>query len=133
VADSVGVVSTESGDAPRRQGDVYDDPADTFVATFLRLLPMNLIEDGTVTIGFRPEHFRPADAGEREELKAPFTIEIVECLGADGLLYGTLGGRFAGRAAFSRLPSYRLAPPVGETREFVVDRFIAGFTAGDVK
>ncbi|HEY6065995.1 MAG TPA: ABC transporter ATP-binding protein [Thermoanaerobaculia bacterium] len=101
--------------------DVYDDPADTFVATFLGSPPMNLIENGPETIGFRPEHFRPADVGEREELKAPFTIENVEYLGADRLLYGTLGGRFAGRTVFSRLPSYRPAPPVGETREFVVE------------
>ncbi|PYU82926.1 MAG: ABC transporter ATP-binding protein, partial [Acidobacteria bacterium] len=40
--------------------DVYDHPADTFVATFLGSPPMNLAEIGDVIVGFRPEHFRPA-------------------------------------------------------------------------
>src|SRR5271169_5868501 len=40
--------------------DVYDNPADTFVATFLGSPPMNLVELGDVIVGFRPEHFRPA-------------------------------------------------------------------------
>src|SRR6266481_4508937 len=39
--------------------DVYDNPADTFVATFLGSPPMNLAELGDVIVGFRPEHFRP--------------------------------------------------------------------------
>src|SRR6476659_9883733 len=38
---------------------VYDDPADTFVATFLGSPPMNLVESGDVIVGFRPEHFFP--------------------------------------------------------------------------
>jgi multiple sugar transport system ATP-binding protein len=102
--------------------EVYDDPADTFVATFLGSPPMNLIDDGGVTIGFRPEHFRPAEAGPGEELRAPFTVENVEYLGADRLLYGSLGGRFSGRSAFSRLPSYGPAPATGSTQDFVVER-----------
>src|SRR5499426_1119917 len=38
---------------------VYDEPADTFVATFLGSPPMNLVEEGDVIVGFRPEHFFP--------------------------------------------------------------------------
>src|SRR5262249_50212339 len=38
--------------------EVYDEPADTFVATFLGSPPMNLIENDGAIIGFRPEHFR---------------------------------------------------------------------------
>src|SRR6266436_3764786 len=34
--------------------DVYDHPADTFVATFLGSPPMNLAELGDVIVGFRP-------------------------------------------------------------------------------
>src|ERR1700756_1140779 len=41
--------------------EVYDDPADTFVATFLGSPPMNLVENGDVIVGFRPEHFRLAE------------------------------------------------------------------------
>src|ERR1700730_9757458 len=39
--------------------EVYDEPADTFVATFLGSPPMNLVEQGDVIAGFRPEHFFP--------------------------------------------------------------------------
>src|SRR5215475_15183489 len=38
--------------------EVYDQPADTFVATFLGSPPMNLIENDGIIVGFRPEHFR---------------------------------------------------------------------------
>src|SRR4030095_15194974 len=41
--------------------EVYDDPADTFVATFLGSPPMNLLEWDGLVLGFRPEHVR---AGE---------------------------------------------------------------------
>ena len=40
--------------------EVYDDPADTFVATFLGSPPMNLLETDDVIVGFRPERFLPA-------------------------------------------------------------------------
>ncbi|HZI67040.1 MAG TPA: ABC transporter ATP-binding protein [Thermoanaerobaculia bacterium] len=101
--------------------EVYDDPADTFVATFLGSPPMNLIDDGRVTIGFRPEHFRPADAAAPGALRTPFRVDNVEYLGADRLLHGELGGRFAGRTAFSRLASHVAAPRVGDTLDFVVE------------
>src|SRR5436853_2504674 len=39
---------------------VYDDPADSFVATFLGSPPMNLLDHGDVIVGFRPEHLVPA-------------------------------------------------------------------------
>src|SRR5260370_34336501 len=49
------------GDA-RKGGtkEVYDDPAATFVATFLCSPPMNLISNQDVIVGFRPEHLRLA-------------------------------------------------------------------------
>src|SRR5204863_198996 len=44
--------------------EVYEDPVDTFVATFVGQPPMNLLEvrhpPGTL-LGFRPEHFLPRD------------------------------------------------------------------------
>ena len=40
--------------------EIYDDPADTFVATFLGSPPMNLVPDASgELLGFRPEHFVP--------------------------------------------------------------------------
>src|SRR5512141_2854460 len=41
--------------------EVYDTPADTFVATFLGSPPMNLLENGDFIVGFRPEHLLPTD------------------------------------------------------------------------
>src|SRR3989442_1067244 len=41
--------------------EVYDRPADTFVATFLGSPPMNLLEDGDLIVGFRPEHLLPIE------------------------------------------------------------------------
>ena len=52
--------------------DVYDNPADTFVATFLGSPPMNLVELGDVIVGFRPEHFRPASALSGDSVFIPF-------------------------------------------------------------
>src|SRR5215208_865959 len=41
--------------------EIYDDPADTFVATFLGSPPMNLIPNVPTgeLLGFRPEHVIP--------------------------------------------------------------------------
>ena len=41
--------------------EVYDDPADTFVATFLGSPPMNLVPRDGHLVGFRPEHLLPED------------------------------------------------------------------------
>jgi multiple sugar transport system ATP-binding protein len=101
--------------------EVYDDPADTFVATFLGSPPMNLIADGSVTVGFRPEHFRPAAGAGPGAFRASFRVDNVEYLGADRLLHGELLGRFAGRTAFSRLAAHVAAPRVGDTLDFAVE------------
>src|SRR5437879_7721473 len=45
--------------------DVYDEPADTFVATFLGSPPMNLLPADGAIVGFRPEHFLPPGVAER--------------------------------------------------------------------
>ncbi|MCQ0018780.1 ATP-binding cassette domain-containing protein [Actinomadura madurae] len=41
--------------------EVYDDPSDTFVATFIGSPPMNLVRRDDVLVGFRPEHLLPAE------------------------------------------------------------------------
>src|SRR5215211_6580947 len=56
--------------------EIYDDPADTFVATFLGSPPMNLVGRNGRLVGFRPEHFFPRSlAGGADDL-APFTFTI---------------------------------------------------------
>jgi multiple sugar transport system ATP-binding protein len=101
--------------------EVYDDPADTFVATFLGSPPMNLIEYGDVTVGFRPEHFRLAeDIKETDKVPFKFRVENVEYLGAEFILSGLLmGGKADGKKVIARLllgHSYE----VGVTYDFAV-------------
>jgi multiple sugar transport system ATP-binding protein len=84
---------------------VYDDPADTFVATFLGSPPMNLIENDGVIVGFRPEHFRlSSDITESEKVTFKFRVENVEYLGAEFILAGILvGGKADGKKVIARL------------------------------
>jgi len=87
--------------------EVYDDPADTFVATFLGSPPMNLLELSDVIVGFRPEHFLPVEmVSEGSRVAFRFRINYMEYLGAERILYGTLeGGRFGSKEIMARLPS----------------------------
>ncbi len=83
--------------------DVYDNPADTFVATFLGSPPMNLVENGDAIVGFRPEHFRLAENISGAKVPFKFRVENVEYLGAEFILSGALlGGTLDGKKAISR-------------------------------
>ncbi len=87
--------------------EAYEEPADTFVATFLGSPPMNLLEHDKVIVGFRPEHLRPA-ASPRAGVHIPFRfrLKLIEFLGSESILYGALeGGRFNRQSVVSRLPS----------------------------
>ncbi len=85
--------------------EVYDDPADTFVATFLGSPPMNLLENQDLIIGFRPEHFRLAETvTDSARVLFNFHVENVEYLGAEFILAGTLAGGMAdGKMVIARL------------------------------
>jgi multiple sugar transport system ATP-binding protein len=84
--------------------EVYDDPADTFVATFLGSPPMNLLEDGGLVAGFRPESLVPAAMARGEHVPLRFRVTLAEYLGSERILHGVLeGGRFDGRKAVSRI------------------------------
>src|SRR5208282_315247 len=86
--------------------DVYDNPADTFVATFLGSPPMNLVEHDDAIVGFRPEHFRPASTSAADSVLFRFKIENREYLGSEWVVSGTLvGGKFEGKKIVSRLAS----------------------------
>jgi len=85
--------------------EVYDDPADTFVATFLGSPPMNLMEMDGMIVGFRPEHFRVTeDVKESAKVAFKFRVENVEYLGAEFILAGNLvGGKADGKKVIARL------------------------------
>jgi multiple sugar transport system ATP-binding protein len=86
--------------------EIYHDPADTFVATFLGSPPMNLLELERHYLGFRPETFLPAEVIENGApiTNFPFHVGRVENLGSDRLLYGTVGGGEEDRTV-AKLPS----------------------------
>ena len=107
---------------------IYDQPANTFVATFLGSPGMNLLpvaEDELV--GFRPEHLQPTgDATTSADAVVRFDYRVtrLEYLGADRLLYGTIDD-FRGdpHLTLARLPSnVTMAFEVGRTYPFAVTR-----------
>src|SRR5437660_1488597 len=86
--------------------EVYDDPADTFVATFLGSPPMNLAELGDVIVGFRPEHFLPATSITGETIPLRFRVENTEYLGSEWIVSGLLvGGKLDAKKVVSRIPN----------------------------
>ena len=112
--------------------EVYEEPVDTFVATFVGQPPMNLIPGrdpahpaGTL-LGFRPEHFLPRAhfaAGEPLQTFA-FAVRRVEYLGSDRYVYGNVAEGAADDATvIAKLPAtVGTAIPEGETVEFAVPR-----------
>src|SRR6266704_6942698 len=85
--------------------DVYEDPADTFVATFLGSPPMNLVEFSDVIVGFRPESFLPAKiVSSDKHVRFRYKVNYVEYLGAERVLYGAIeGSHFESKEIISRL------------------------------
>jgi multiple sugar transport system ATP-binding protein len=99
--------------------EVYGEPADTFVASFLGSPPMNVVDGPDCLVGFRPEHFLPREAHDPGRPLVPlgFRVARVEYLGADRLLYGVLEGKFQDARAIGRLPS-TVALPIEARRRY---------------
>jgi multiple sugar transport system ATP-binding protein len=102
--------------------EVYDQPADTFVATFLGSPPMNLLDDGSVIVGFRPEALLPASMVPQPAVPVRLRVTNVEYLGAERILYGAVeGGRFDGKKVLSRIAvSAGAANVEGATHDFAI-------------
>ena len=73
---------------------IYDDPANTFVATFLGSPSMNILPGKQVDIGFRPENFLPKTLADNSESAKTlrYNVKRIEYLGADRLVYGHIEG-----------------------------------------
>ncbi len=104
--------------------ELYDSPADTFVAGFLGSPPMNLLERGGRIVGFRPEHLLPAAPGAAADGAFALQVRVkrLEFLGADWLIYGVLEGTPQEEKILSKVPP-RVAGTLreGELREFRVE------------
>jgi multiple sugar transport system ATP-binding protein len=75
-------------------GEVYDHPANVFVAQFIGTPPMNLLRGSlaeaiakrpNVIVGIRPEYLRLGDG-------IPATIDMVEPIGHETIVYATADG-----------------------------------------
>jgi multiple sugar transport system ATP-binding protein len=102
--------------------EIYDEPSDTFVATFLGSPPMNLVPD-TATgelLGFRPEHFIPWEAEMGDNwVRFPYHVHRTEYLGAERLLYGEIGQA----KAVARFPANAdIHTDIGSTTDYAVRR-----------
>ena len=81
--------------------EVYEKPANTFVASFIGTPPMNLFPPGVYdlarTVGIRPEHVRVARADDPAAASAPgalqATADIVETLGSETIVHAVVDGR----------------------------------------
>jgi multiple sugar transport system ATP-binding protein len=105
--------------------EIYQWPADTFVATFVGSPPMNLLGEGAVLTGFRPETFLPAGVlnDGAEAVTYDFEVTWLEYLGAERLVYGNVGEKSHARHVVSRLPGNVTLPiQAGETYPFAVPR-----------
>ncbi|HZP79842.1 MAG TPA: ABC transporter ATP-binding protein [Pseudolabrys sp.] len=89
---------------------IYDDPADRFVATFVGSPPMNIVARNGGYLGFRPENFLPKDmikdAGCTE---FKFRVDRSEYLGAERIVYGVLEGFDPKQVVTAKLPPAHVA------------------------
>src|SRR5918995_3539631 len=105
-----------------RPVEVYDDPADTFVATFIGSPPMNLVPRDGRFVGFRPEHLLPVEhVGGNDKIRVPFTVDRIEYLSGDRYLYGTVHRLGEETRVITRLPATVTLPvETGEEHTFAV-------------
>jgi multiple sugar transport system ATP-binding protein len=106
--------------------EVYEEPADTFVATFLGSPPMNLLEVDGAVMGFRPESVQPTARGagtDGEGLRLRTRVTLVEYLGSERILHGEVAdGRFAGKKIVSRVTAAAPPTPEGTVQDLAVPR-----------
>ncbi|MGW8209236.1 MAG: ABC transporter ATP-binding protein, partial [Syntrophobacteria bacterium] len=105
--------------------EVYHEPADTFVATFMGSPPMNLIQRDEVLVGFRPECFLPKEIYDvSDDLRSfQFRVWRVEHLGSDRLVYGSLelDGEPQEEAIIAKVPvNVSVSIQKGQVYEFAV-------------
>ncbi len=104
---------------------IYHDPANTFVATFVGSPPMNLLDRHGSLIGFRPEQFLPKSfAGERPaQVTLDFAVTRVENLGSDRYVYGYLPDIDPEAKVIAKLAStVTTRINIGDRVPFAVDR-----------
>ena len=85
--------------------EIYDDPADRFVATFVGTPPMNILDQNGGAVGFRPENFLPKDMMEDQSFaEFNFRVDRSEYLGSERIVYGVVEGFDPNQIVTAKLP-----------------------------
>jgi multiple sugar transport system ATP-binding protein len=103
--------------------ELYTEPADTFVATFVGVPPMNLVDRGDVWVGFRPEHCLPKGAllSHDHLVTFPIAVSRLEFLGSEWWAYGVLQDNAGGAKVVARLSGEAAGQvQAGQAQDFVV-------------
>jgi multiple sugar transport system ATP-binding protein len=91
--------------------EIYDDPADLFVATFVGAPPMNVVtRNGGGYLGFRPENFLPKEMIEDgAATEFSFRVDRSEYLGSERIVYGVMDGFDSKQPITAKLPPAHVA------------------------
>jgi len=104
--------------------ELYDKPADLFVAGFIGNPPMNLIDRGDKVLGVRAEHLMLHEKGQTSDAGITLTLRADqrEYLGSEWLIYGFEDNEIRGRVVV-RLPQDQgEAIKTGELSTFFAER-----------
>ncbi len=105
--------------------ELYNEPANTFVAGFIGTPPMNLLEHDGVIVGFRPENILPRTMVPASEDVATFKVGVarVEFLGSEWLAYGSVVGEFENAKVLCKFRQETIGKVKVDTlQEFAVPR-----------
>lgn len=104
--------------------EIYDDPADRFVATFVGTPPMNIVAKNGGYLGFRPENFLPKQMMDDEAYSEfKFRVDRSEYLGSERIVYGAMEGFDPKQVITAKLPPAHVADEwirPGEWHSFAV-------------
>ena len=90
--------------------EIYEDPADRFVATFVGTPPMNIVARNGGYLGFRPENFLPkAMMGDEAHTEFRFRVDRSEYLGSERIVYGAMEGFDPKQVITAKLPPAHVA------------------------
>jgi len=108
--------------------EIYDDPADRFVATFVGTPPMNIVAKNGGYFGFRPENFLPRDMITDEAFdEFKFRVDRSEYLGSERIVYGAIEGFDPNQVVTAKLPPAHVAEEwirPGEWHDFAVRKSV---------
>lgn len=100
---------------------VYHEPADTFVASFIGQPPMNLITREEDIVGFHPEHLVLSTERQTDALEVALEVVRIEYLGSECVVYGVVNSATGKANVTAKLPAgMNTALEIGKTYPFTV-------------